>query len=186
MGPGRDRQRASALGAPLLLHEPMTRALRAASKMQIIEGLTDAEIAEAHRSKDVFDEVRDMTAPLDAFLSFIHALDWLDLKSRDDRTALQAFFTGRFGDPVQIAIGKAEPSRKPEGAKPAHELMKRQKPQQEIFSRFIEIFTQACELVAEERFLNWQVSSPACGRIGKAKRSTAGLTRLSAIRLGTG
>jgi hypothetical protein len=45
--------RASALGAPLLLHAPMTRALRAASKMQIIEGLTDAEIAEAHRSKDV-------------------------------------------------------------------------------------------------------------------------------------
>lgn len=42
--------RASALGAPLLLHAPMTRALRAASKMQIIEGLTDAEIAEAHRS----------------------------------------------------------------------------------------------------------------------------------------
>src|SRR4029077_11951741 len=49
--------KATALGAPLLLHAPMTQALRAASKMQIIEGLTDAEIAEAHRSKDVFDEV---------------------------------------------------------------------------------------------------------------------------------
>jgi hypothetical protein len=35
----------------------MTRAMRAATSMQIIEGLTDAEIAEAHRSKDVFDEV---------------------------------------------------------------------------------------------------------------------------------
>ena len=53
----------------LFLHEPMTRALRAASSMQIIEGLTDAEIAEAHRSADVFAEVQDMTAPLDALLS---------------------------------------------------------------------------------------------------------------------
>jgi hypothetical protein len=49
--------RATKLGAPLFLYEPMTRAMRAATSMQIIEGLTDAEIAEAHRSKDVFDEV---------------------------------------------------------------------------------------------------------------------------------
>ena len=47
--------------------------------MQIIEGLTDAEIAEAHRSADVFAEVQDMTAPLGALLSFFHALDWLKL-----------------------------------------------------------------------------------------------------------
>src|SRR6185312_10114811 len=61
----------------LFLHESMTRALRAASSMQIIEGLTDAEIAEAHRSADVFAEVKDMTAPLDALLTLIHAFDWL-------------------------------------------------------------------------------------------------------------
>ena len=101
--------RASALGAPLFLHEPMTRALRAASKMQIIEGLTDAEIAEAHRSKDVFDEVRDMTAPLDAFLSLIHAFEWLNIRAPDDRAALRSFFDGQFGDPVQIAL-VAKPS----------------------------------------------------------------------------
>ena len=35
------------------------RALRAASKMQIVENLTDAEIAEAHRSADVFAEVEE-------------------------------------------------------------------------------------------------------------------------------
>ncbi len=70
-GSGKASTRATAIGAPLFLHESLTKALRAASKMQIIEGLTDAEIAEAHRSKDVFDEVRDMTAPLDALLSII-------------------------------------------------------------------------------------------------------------------
>jgi hypothetical protein len=82
--------RASAFGAPLLLHGPMTRATRAAAAMQIIEGLTDAEIAEAHRSKDVFDEVYEMTEPLNSFLSLIHALDWLErILIRSDHNRLR-------------------------------------------------------------------------------------------------
>src|ERR1700732_3990330 len=128
----------------------------------ISASVTDAEIAEAHRSKDVFDEVRDMTAPLDALLSIIHAFDWLDLKSRDDRAALQEFLTGQYGDPVQLAIGKATPSKKQEGTKKVDpsNLMKGQKPSQEIFDRFTEIFSKARELVEEEGFLNWQVAFP--------------------------
>jgi hypothetical protein len=135
--------RATELGAPLFLHESMTKALRAASKMQIIEGLTDAEIAEAHRSKDVFDEVRDMTAPLDAILALIHALSWQELRARDDVVALQAFFVGLFGDPIHIALGKATISLdRPEA------------------TRFAGILTKARELINEERFLNWQVAFP--------------------------
>ena len=60
--------KAASWGKPLLLHEPMRRAMRAAASMQVIEGLTDAEIAEAERSELIFEEVREMTAPLDAFL----------------------------------------------------------------------------------------------------------------------
>lgn len=134
--------RASALGAPLLLHGPMTRALRAASKMQIIEGLTDAEIAEAHRSKDVFDEVREMTAPLDAFLALIHAFDWLGIE-RADRPILTAFFDGQFGDPVEVATGRR--------------VIANGRPDA---TRFAELFGQARELIAEENFLNWQVAYP--------------------------
>jgi hypothetical protein len=135
--------RASALGAPLLLHGPMTRATRAAASMRIIEGLTDAEIAEADRSKLVFDEVYDMTAPLHAFLSLIHAFDWLDIKGREDRAALTAFFDGQFGDPVEIALGtKAIENGRSEA------------------KRFAEIFNKARELVNEERFLSWQIAFP--------------------------
>jgi hypothetical protein len=83
--------KAKTYGSPLLLHEPIKHALRAASKMQIVEGLTDAEIAEAHRSADVFAEVQDMTAPLDALMSLIHALDWLDI--RDKPGAMQSRFS---------------------------------------------------------------------------------------------
>ena len=137
--------RASALGAPLLLHGPITRATRAAAGMRIIEGLTDAEVAEAHRSKLVFDEVYDMTAPLSAFLSLIHAIDWLNIKGTDqeDRAALTDFLNGQFGDPVEIALNnKPIENGRPEA------------------KRFKEIFAQASQLVREEGFLNWQIAFP--------------------------
>lgn len=155
--------RAASLGAPLFLHEPMTRAMRAAASMQMIENLTDAEIAEARHSKEIYDDVRAMTGPLDAILSLIHALDWLDVTSPEDRSAVRefsrpggkpdrvvprpiavrAFLSGHFGDPVQIALGKEAIADSAPGA-----------------ARFAEILAQARELIAEERFLHWQVSFP--------------------------
>lgn len=135
--------RAAALGGPLLLHGSMTRAMRAATSMQIIEGLTDAEIAEAHRSADVFAEVQEMTVPLDSFLLLVHAFDWLDAKTKEDRAALHAFVDGQFGDPIQIAMGKGDISTtRPEAA------------------HFAKLLTNARELIREERFLNWQVAFP--------------------------
>lgn len=129
--------------------------------MQIVEFLTDAEIAEAYRSKSVFDEVLEMTAPLDALLSLIHAFDWLDLKSKEDKAALQEFMTGQFGDPVLLAMGRIEPELwRENGPKDKASLMKRQKPAEEIFERFLEIYEKAQALVQEERFLNWQVAFP--------------------------
>ncbi len=136
-------ERATAFGGPLLLHGPIKRAMGSAASMQTIEGLTDAEIAEAHRSADIFAGVRDMTAQLDAFLSLIHAFDWLDIRGSADKYAVRAFFDGQFGDPVQIALGAdVTASTKPEA------------------KHFAEILKQARELVSEERFLNWQVMFP--------------------------
>jgi hypothetical protein len=137
-------------GQTLFLHEPMNRALRAASSMQIIEGLTDAEIAEAHRSADVFAEVQEMTAPLGALLSFFHALDWLELNTRDNRLLLQAFLSGVYGDPLQIASGKLDPLAKNYGSE-------RAKGEAQAFA---EILAKARELIVEERFLHWQVTFP--------------------------
>ena len=116
--------------------------MRAASSMQIIEGLTDAEIAEAHRSADVFAEVQEMTIPLDAFLSLIHSFDWLAAK-KDDKAALHAFVDGQFGDPIQIALGTIE--------------MRNGRPEAERFSTLL---GRARQLVNEERFFNWQVLFP--------------------------
>ena len=129
--------------APLLLHGPMQAAIGATEGMRAVEALTDAEIAEVRRSAETFAQVEEKTAPLDAFLSLVHAFDWLDIRGKDDKAALRAFFDGQFGDPVAIARGAAEPEGNGEQAE-----------------RFAELLEQARALVLEERFFNWQAAFP--------------------------
>ena len=135
--------KATEYGSPLLLHGSVTEAERAAQSMQTIEGLTDAEIAEAHRSAEAFAEVEEATAPLNAVLSLVHALDWLEVKDLEGKTALQSFFGGLFGDPIEIALDGAEVATgRPESV------------------RFADLLGEAHRLIAEERFLNWQAAFP--------------------------
>ncbi len=122
----------------LFLRGPLARATRAAAPMQIIEGLTDAEIAEAHRSADIFAEVAEMTAPLNAFMSLLHAFDWLGIRKREVKAAFLKWLDGVFGDQIDIAQGKPIDL---EDANLPH-LM------------------DALGLVTSERFLNWQVAFP--------------------------
>ena len=92
-------------GGSIFLHGPATRAMEAASPMQIIEGLPDADITEVYRSVDEFDEVKEMTAPLKAFLSLTHAFDWINPRNQEDRAAYYSYLDGSFGDPIKIAEG---------------------------------------------------------------------------------
>ena len=136
-------ERTSAQGHGLFIHEPVNKAADAAGAMQTIERLTDAEIAEAHRSAQTFAEVEALTAPLDAFLSLLHAFDWLDAKTREDKAALHAFFEGRLGDPIASAQGTAAVAADtPDGA------------------RFTELLARAGDLIADEHFLHWQAAFP--------------------------
>ncbi len=130
-------------GGTLLAGEPVKRAMRAAAPMQIIEGLTDAEIAEAHRSADVFAEVKEMTTPLNIFLSLIHAFDWLHIRKCDDKYALSRYFDGTFGNPIDIALGRIEVPTDEKGAE-----------------RFVKLLSRARQLLSNEHFLNWQVAFP--------------------------
>jgi hypothetical protein len=132
-------------GGALFLHEPISNAQRQAAAMQTIEALTDAEVAEAHRSAAMWHDVEAQTGPLDGFVSFMHALDWLDLK-KPDRALVTLWLDGRFGDPIPIARGRVAPE--PGKAK------------REEVERFTAIWKQARELIDEERFLNWQIAFP--------------------------
>ena len=137
-------------GGALFLHEPLSRAMQATRSMQVIEMLSDAEIDEAERSAGVFARIQALTAPLDAFLSIVHAFEWLNVRSEEDKAVLQSFFIGAFGDPVDIAAGAVPENRGPAGS-PRFAL---------LLERARELVLRARELAAEERFLNWQVAFP--------------------------
>jgi len=137
--------KATAMGGELFYHEALRNAQRSAEAMKTIEALTDVEIAEAHRSATMYEDVELMTGELDGFVSFLHALDWLDLKAKDKALA-RLWLDGRFGDPIPIARGR----KAPEGgmAKP------------EEVGAFTAIWQRARALIGEERFLNWQIAFP--------------------------
>ena len=137
-------------GGRLFLHEPLNWAMQATRSMQVVEMLSDAEIDEAHHSAGVFSAVRQQTAPLDAFLSLVHAFEWLNATDKDDEAALQAFFTGAFGDPVDIAMGTAPVPGEGTGSERFAMLNE----------RAWELIARARDLAEEERFLNWQVAFP--------------------------
>ncbi len=136
----------------LFLRGPLARAARAAAPMQIIEGLTDAEIAEAHRSADIFAEVSEMTAPLHAFMSLLHAFDWLGVRKGPVKAAYLKWLDGVFGD--QIAIAQGEPF----DSNDAH----------------LAHLMDALGLAASERFLNWQVAFPGVWSDWDTKELTGG------------
>jgi hypothetical protein len=132
-------------GGQLLYAGPLREAQSSAAAMQIIERLTDAEIAEAHQSADTFYGVQQQVAPLDGFMAFLHALHWLDLKVREDKAAVRAWLDGVFGNPIDIARGRVEP------------LLERDR---QLGERFGVILADARALVKDEHFLNWQVAFP--------------------------
>ena len=130
-------------GGSLFLQKTLDRTVKAAAKMQSIEFLTDAEISEARRSALMFEEVQDMTGPLDAFLSTLHAFDWMNVTDGCDKSAVHAFFEGILGNPVDISSGE---SGMDDGKKASE--------------RFAGLLEKAREIVSEERFCHWQVMFP--------------------------
>lgn len=137
------------LGGGLLHADPLRQAQASAAAMGVIESLTDAEIAEAHRSAEMYFGITAQTAPLDAFVSLIHAFDWLRPTRPAERRkfdgSVRQWLDGQFGDPVQIAEGRADP---------------RARGREEDAEAFAAILTRARALIAEERFLNWQIAFP--------------------------
>lgn len=135
---------AKASGTSLLLHGPIESATYSAKNMQQIEELTDAEIAEAHRSADIFKQITRETAPLNALLAMLHALSWLSVKDKASKDSIRVFYSGQLGDPVSIALGTAEPDTRSAAGK--------------CFAGLLE---QCRDLIAEEVFHNWQVAFPS-------------------------
>ncbi|MGO9474661.1 MAG: Eco57I restriction-modification methylase domain-containing protein [Rhodomicrobium sp.] len=135
--------------APLFLHKHIQDALKAADPMKVVEGLTDAEIAEAHLSAGTFHTVLKQTESLRAMLDFFNAVDWMDL-DEGERKLIPAFYGGVYGDPVLVVTGQLDP-------------LERKYPSPAVRAeaeRFVALLAKIHEFLAEERFLNWQVAYP--------------------------
>lgn len=149
---------ANTYGSPLLMHEPIKEAIGTAAIMQDIENLPDAEIKDAKSSARYFDGLTASTAPLNTLLSYIHALSWLNLKGKENKAVMQAFFDGEYGEPIAIARSRTKP--KPAGRKADGNQVKGMLSSDEKFERFEIIHAQILELIKEENFFNWQVAFP--------------------------
>ena len=114
--------------------------------MRTIEQLTDAEITQADQSADLFGQILEMTAPLDGFLSLVHAFEWLNVRDTDGRTALRQYFQSAFGDPGAASLPvKLEVAQQDS---PVHQ-------------RFAQLLDEARQIAADERFFNWQPAFPS-------------------------
>lgn len=153
-------------GGELLYIEELRTAERQAGVMQRIEALTDAEIAEAHSSAEMWRDVEFQVGPLDSFVSFMHALDWLDLKQPVEKAAVRAWLDGQYGDPLLILRGRVEPAIKMRrtGQGVGGKLKKQQFDAEELLEALAHILDAARSLIAEERFLNWQITFPGVWR----------------------
>ncbi|WP_338504441.1 hypothetical protein V6R86_10735 [Sphingomonas kaistensis] len=143
----------------LLYIEELRNAERQASQMQRIEALTDAEVAEVHASADMWKDIEFQTGPFDSFVSFVHAIDWLDLP-REERPLVTQWLDGGFGDPLPIARGKKEPEAV--------------RSRQEEAERFHVIWREARKLIEEERFFNWQIAFPGVWKSWTKKERDGG------------
>ncbi|MEB3415131.1 hypothetical protein VCJ71_03530 [Alteriqipengyuania sp. WL0013] len=147
----------------LLYIDDLRNAERQAAVMQRIEALTDAEIAEAESSADMWRGMESQIGPFDSFVSFMHALDWLNL-SRDDKPLITQWLDGGFGDPLPIARGRKEPEAL------------RAKPQET--ERFHAIWREARDLIEEERFFNWQIAFPGVWKNWQSRSREGGFDAL--------
>ena len=159
----RDAMNKGGEGVALFLHEPLQRAQTQARVMQTIEALTDAEIAEATQSAEMWDGVEAQIGELDGFVKFIHALDWLDITDLREKTAVRALLAGQFGDPIAIMRGREEPFAKStqfQASGSKDRIRAQGFEASELVDCIKDTVSRARQLINEERFLNWQIAFP--------------------------
>lgn len=147
----------AAWGGPLLMEEPRKRAVGAASAMQAIERLSDADIAEVTQSKNLFAGVSSMTAELSGLMDIIHAADLLASRTKEERDALDAFLRSTYGDPVQLAHGNAKlalPQTDPD------DVGKLASKARTLNTRIEASVTAMREHITSARPFHWQVAFP--------------------------
>lgn len=170
---GRVLKRLNEGGREFLIRNELNSANKAAESMQTIEGITDIEISEAHRSSSTYSNVTSWTNPVNAFLRLIHALDWLQPFDPERQSAVQVWLDGQIGDPMRYFLDKWKISTR---ALEVISMEMRSKDRNgnvpnpmpegvpECFKKEADIFDQILDeakaTIKRERFLNWEIEFP--------------------------
>ncbi len=166
-----------------LISDTIRKAEAGIAGMELVESLTDVEVAEVKRSADTFAGVEARTGPLARFLDFWQALRWLTL-DEDDKSAVAALLDGKFGDPIAVAGGLRAPDRPVEADRSAEALYaverplerRRRKTPSEVFDylALVAILARTAALAAEERFVHWEVAFPGVWRNWQSAEPSGG------------
>lgn len=150
----------------MFLRDRLLSAYGAVKSMRKLEALADSEMAEVHLSYSLYREIESETRPLKSFLDVVHALEWLKLRSLDDRAAINMWLDGQFGDTLDI-VDKCRGVSPPNEAAAAQDsvgstaLPGRQDNDDSrsivLRKRFSEILAMANNILDEEKFFNWQL-----------------------------
>jgi hypothetical protein len=135
------------LAGRLLQQEDVRRLRQARSAMHAIGELTDIDIAEAHRSKALMDEIERSLLPQKLALDFIHAKRWASAEELSEYEMTWAdLLSGEFGDNILEAmelLSKPRLRMHEERQRRAHTVVQR-----------------ALARASEIRFLHWDIAFP--------------------------
>ena len=135
------------LGAPMFASSAITGAERATDGMQLIEEISDADVAEVRESAELFHGVEKTTADLRGLLDFFCGWRWLTAgmkkKERDEFEGLLATTLGQ-----HTAIAYKLLARGPAEMGVADD------------TRFAELWSAARTIANREGFLHWEVAFP--------------------------
>jgi hypothetical protein len=157
----------------LLISDAVRSAEASIAGMALVEGRSDADIAEVKQSAEDYHGVEAKTEPLRRFLNFWHAVKWLD-QSDEEKKALQALFDGHFGQPLPIAAGLTPPNP-PAGAENGESGLFGDAARQlalagtgvasaQDYLALKALLQKAYSLAAEQKFLHWQIAFPGVWR----------------------
>ncbi len=145
--------------AGLYLSSAITGAEQAAKGMQLIEELSDADIAEVRESTELFQGVDEMTAELRRLLDFLCSLKWLTAGMK--KKERMAFETTQLIEPLGRAPDQAY---KLLANGPNAVNVPASGDEEDPYSGFKELWDRAGSIAGRERFLHWEAAFPGVWR----------------------
>jgi hypothetical protein len=155
-------------GPSLLINPYIQQATNAVTAMSKIEEITDSDIAEVAQSTEAFDSIQEATEALTVVMDFRHGLRWLGIDRLAKRAPLEAIFGGGRGDLLDALKAALPDVPEAEDRATVETMFKAEKVRgkkekitgSKVRDQADALIRLSRSIVAQERFLHWQVAFP--------------------------